>query len=391
MADINNMTMEEYLARTRTDHGEGVLKGIPFSGTDKEDDNEHINNVLEIADIIHIPKVTKDHAMLRIFPMTLVGEAQIWMRIELNEGITTWDTMKSRSLARYCPPSKIAKQIQEIHNFKQEVDETLYTTWERQMVDMLGPIPKMTHAKGKKAIQYMADHSRFGTMNKFTERVNAVRIKEVMYEKFNGPPFTSNASRNKQGVPGFYTKNENMPGKDEGVTPLEKYLLKFIEEFTKKQDELDELVEKSNASIKIEINNIEASLKRLDDRVDQLIKVVKHERYRTSTINLGKNYITNNISSIGVSFVEQVSQATSIKETNEQTPRDFLMIKPYVKPYEPLIPYPHRLIEEEDEYEQTLCLERATRMKINKPFVNKLKNAPKDFQELKDAIKRRPS
>ncbi|GJZ16884.1 putative reverse transcriptase domain-containing protein [Tanacetum coccineum] len=134
MADINNMTMEEYLARTRTDHGEGVLKGIPFSGTDEEDDNEHINNVLEIADFIHIPKVTKDHAMLRIFPMTLVGEAQIWMRIELNEGITTWDTMKSRSLARYCPPSKIAKQIQEIHNFKQEVDETLYTTWERDLI-----------------------------------------------------------------------------------------------------------------------------------------------------------------------------------------------------------------------------------------------------------------
>ncbi|GJZ16885.1 hypothetical protein Tco_0553008 [Tanacetum coccineum] len=148
----------------------------------------------------------------------------------------------------------------------------------------------------------------FKTSPIFTERVNAVRIKEVMYEKFNGPPFTGNASRNKQGVPGFYTKNENMLGKDEGVTPLEKYLLKFIEEFTKKQDELDELVEKSDASIKIEINNIEASLKRLDDRVDQLIKVVKHGRYRTSTINLGKNYITNNISSIGVSFVEQVSQ-----------------------------------------------------------------------------------
>ncbi|GJY13149.1 hypothetical protein Tco_0382458, partial [Tanacetum coccineum] len=145
-----------------------------------------------------------------------------------------------------------------------------------------------------------------------------------------------NASRNKQGVPGFYTKNENMPGKDEGVTPLEKYLLKFIEEFTKKQDELDKLVEKSDASIKIEINNIEASLKRYH-------KI------------------------------------------------DFLMIKPYVKPYEPPIPYPHRLIEEEDEYEQALCLERVTRMKINKPFVNKLKNAPKDFQELKDAIKRRPS
>ncbi|GJX63991.1 hypothetical protein Tco_0298334 [Tanacetum coccineum] len=32
---------------------------------------------------------------------------------------------------RYYPPSKTTKQLEEIHNFKQEGDETLYQAWER--------------------------------------------------------------------------------------------------------------------------------------------------------------------------------------------------------------------------------------------------------------------
>ncbi|GKD50856.1 hypothetical protein Tco_1279832, partial [Tanacetum coccineum] len=30
----------------------------------------------------------------------------------------------------YCPPSKTTKQLEEIRNFKQEGDETLYQAWE---------------------------------------------------------------------------------------------------------------------------------------------------------------------------------------------------------------------------------------------------------------------
>ncbi|GKA61404.1 hypothetical protein Tco_0760811 [Tanacetum coccineum] len=88
-------------------------------------------------------------------------------------------------------PSKIAKQLEEIRNFKQKDDETLYQAWElyndmlykfltydinshqkvnifynglgtinHQLLDSQGPIPSMTPAQALTAIQTMADHSQ---------------------------------------------------------------------------------------------------------------------------------------------------------------------------------------------------------------------------------------
>nr|GEV48978.1 RNA-directed DNA polymerase [Tanacetum cinerariifolium] len=47
-----------------------------------EDVNEHIKKVFEIIDLFHIPKVTQDQVMLRVFPMSLTGAASRWLRNE---------------------------------------------------------------------------------------------------------------------------------------------------------------------------------------------------------------------------------------------------------------------------------------------------------------------
>nr|GEX05072.1 hypothetical protein [Tanacetum cinerariifolium] len=52
-----------------------------------------------------------------------------------------------RGCCRYCPPSKTAKKLEEICNFKQEEDETLYQVWERAIQALM-------------VIQFMADHSQ---------------------------------------------------------------------------------------------------------------------------------------------------------------------------------------------------------------------------------------
>ncbi|GKE74073.1 hypothetical protein Tco_1536114 [Tanacetum coccineum] len=77
-------TMEQYMSKTRTDYGSGVarpkiddknqfeLKGQffkelrenTFSGLDNEDANEHIEKVLEIVDLFHVPNITVDQLML---------------------------------------------------------------------------------------------------------------------------------------------------------------------------------------------------------------------------------------------------------------------------------------------------------------------------------------
>ncbi|GKE58586.1 hypothetical protein Tco_1497771, partial [Tanacetum coccineum] len=77
-------TMEQYMSKTRTDYGSGFsrpkidnkdqfeLKGQflkelrenTFSGSDNEDANEHIEKVLEIVDLFHVPNITMDQLML---------------------------------------------------------------------------------------------------------------------------------------------------------------------------------------------------------------------------------------------------------------------------------------------------------------------------------------
>ncbi|GJT63822.1 cysteine-rich receptor-like protein kinase [Tanacetum coccineum] len=105
--------------------------------------------------------------------------------------VNTWDLLKKAFIQRYCPPSKTAKRLEDIHNFKQESDESLYQAWERyndllykcpthdinshqkvnifykglstmnrQLLDSQGPIPGMTPTQALTAIQTMADHSQ---------------------------------------------------------------------------------------------------------------------------------------------------------------------------------------------------------------------------------------
>ncbi|GJY84429.1 zinc finger, CCHC-type containing protein [Tanacetum coccineum] len=139
-------TMEQYMSKTRTDYGSGVarpkidnkdqfeLKGQflkelrenTFSGSDNEDANEHIEKVLEIVDLFHVPNITVDQLMLRVFPISLTRAASHWLRNKPTSSIKTWEDLKTKFLNKYCPPGRTAKKIEEINNFQQEPDETLY-------------------------------------------------------------------------------------------------------------------------------------------------------------------------------------------------------------------------------------------------------------------------
>nr|GEV13750.1 hypothetical protein [Tanacetum cinerariifolium] len=110
------------MSKTRADYGSGVvrpkikdkghfkLKGQflkelhdnIFSGSKHEDANEHIEKALEIIDLFHIPNITQDQ-----------------------------EDLKTKFLNKYCPPARTAKKIEEINNFQQKPDETLYQAWER--------------------------------------------------------------------------------------------------------------------------------------------------------------------------------------------------------------------------------------------------------------------
>ncbi|GJZ14543.1 retrovirus-related pol polyprotein from transposon TNT 1-94 [Tanacetum coccineum] len=144
-------TMEQYMSKTRPDYGSGVarpkidnkdqfeLKGQflkelrenTFSGSENEDANEHIEKVLKIVDLFHVPNIIVDQLMLRVFPIYLTRVATRWLRNEPTFSIKTWEDLKTKFLNKYCPPGQTAKKMEEINNFQQEPDETLYQACER--------------------------------------------------------------------------------------------------------------------------------------------------------------------------------------------------------------------------------------------------------------------
>ncbi|GJW33040.1 hypothetical protein Tco_0053072 [Tanacetum coccineum] len=91
--------MEQYMSKTRMDYGSGVarpkikekdsfelngqflkeLRENTFSGSDNEDANKHIEKVLKIVDLFHVPNITVDQLMLRVFPISLTGAASFWI------------------------------------------------------------------------------------------------------------------------------------------------------------------------------------------------------------------------------------------------------------------------------------------------------------------------
>ncbi|GKD55409.1 cysteine-rich receptor-like protein kinase [Tanacetum coccineum] len=189
--------------------------------------------------------------------------------------INTWDLLKKAFIQRYCPPSKTVKQLEDIHNFKQEGDESLYQAWERYN-DLLYKCPTQDINGHQKT---MADHSHKshdGTtsrnvgsnssndglaalvnkldnlrrdIKKLKESVHVIQVgcqicegphldkdcplneevkqvKEVRYGEFGRTTLfnRSNGGKFRVGPPGYYTKTDNRPPYGERRPSLEELL-----------------------------------------------------------------------------------------------------------------------------------------------------------------------
>ncbi|GJT12975.1 hypothetical protein Tco_0860017 [Tanacetum coccineum] len=179
-------TMEQYMSKTRGDYGSGVTRPTINQDT-------HFELKWQFLKELHDNtfSVTQDQIMLRAFPVSLTGAASRWLRNQPSGLITTWEVLKTKFLNKYCPPARTAKKMEEINNFQQEPDESLFRAWERfkellmkcpqhyltdmqeiilfyngldvptrQILDSKGVIPSKTAADAKIAIQEMAEYSK---------------------------------------------------------------------------------------------------------------------------------------------------------------------------------------------------------------------------------------
>ncbi|GJW89419.1 hypothetical protein Tco_0164759 [Tanacetum coccineum] len=279
-ADINTLTMEQYLALTRGNQASGVVKPDirgnvnfeinsqfmrelredTFFRNKNDDAYEHVERILDIVSLFNIPGVTHDVVMLRVFPITLTGAAKRWAD-RLSPGtINTWDLLKNAFIQR------------RVSN-----DSSAGITTITNKLDSLGrdmkKLKENVHAIQVRCENYGGDHLN----NECPLHEEVKSVKEVKYREF-GRPFPNNnrnGARYCIGPPGYYNRLDNLPPFSEKKPSVEELMNKHIEESTRKRAEMEEWAKKLLESTELNTRNQNASLKNLETQIDQLAKDYK--------------------------------------------------------------------------------------------------------------------
>ncbi|GJU47863.1 hypothetical protein Tco_1217418 [Tanacetum coccineum] len=276
------------------------LRDNTFSGSDHEDANEHIDKVLKIFDLFYIPIITQDQVMLRAFPMSLTGAVSRWLRNKPSSSITTWEDLKTKFLSKYCLPARTVKKIEDINNFHQEPDETLYQAWDR-FKELLKKCPQHyltemqeTTADANVAIQEMVEHSqkwhngtsrtrstktfdelaavqaKLNNLGREIKKEEGKTLKEAYYTQFGGP-FQRGGYRS--ATLGFYQRNNANPSYQERRQSMKETLNKFMSESGKRHEENSNMIKEILASTDAAIRNQGALIKTLEIQIEQISKV----------------------------------------------------------------------------------------------------------------------
>ncbi|GKC87207.1 hypothetical protein Tco_1147856 [Tanacetum coccineum] len=217
--------MEEYMMKTQDNYGSGVsrpkfdkdvkfelkgqilkeLRDHTFSGSENKDANEHIERVLEIVDLFTTPD--------------------------------------GKFLSKYCPAARTAKKMEEINNFQQKPDETLYQAWERfkklllRWHDGASTRHKSGNTSNGLAVIQAQLNNLSREIKKVNERVYAAQVGcELFWSAF------PQVGRYRAAAPRFYQMDNGNPSYPEKRQNMEESLNKFMVESAKRHDEHSSLI-----------------------------------------------------------------------------------------------------------------------------------------------------
>nr|GEW89526.1 hypothetical protein [Tanacetum cinerariifolium] len=173
--------------------------------------------------------------------------------------ITNWETLKTKFLNKYCPPARTVKKLEEINNFQQEPDESLFRALDR-FKELLMKCPH----------HYLTD------------------IQEVGYELWKGPHYTKDCPLKEEGKTlegayytqfgapyqpggqyraarlGFYQCNNGISSYPNRSQTLEESLTKFMAEPSKRHKENSNIIKEIRDSTDAAIRNQGATIKTLE-------------------------------------------------------------------------------------------------------------------------------
>ncbi|GKE21027.1 pyruvate dehydrogenase (acetyl-transferring) kinase, mitochondrial [Tanacetum coccineum] len=228
--------------------------------------------------------------MLQVFLISLTGAAIHWLRNKPTGSIKTWEDIKTKFLNKYCPPRRTTKKIEEINNFQQEPDETLYQACKRfkellvkcpqsyltEMQEVISfyngldvPTRQILDSRGRstetsdRLVAIQAQLNNLGReIKKVNEKVYAAQVgceqckgshytkdcplkeegktlEEAYYTQFGGP-FQGGGYR--ATAPGYYQRNNANPSYQERRQSMEDNLSKFMSESAKRHKENSNLI-----------------------------------------------------------------------------------------------------------------------------------------------------
>nr|GEU44747.1 uncharacterized protein [Tanacetum cinerariifolium] len=142
-------------------------------------------------------------------------------------------------LNKYCPPARTAKKMEEINNFQQEPDESLFRAWER-----------------------------------FKELLMKWKTLEEAYYTHFGAPYQPEGQSRAAG-PGFYQRNNGNSSYPYQRQTLEESLTKFMVESAKRHEENLNIIKEIRASTDAATRDQGESIKTLEIQIGQMSKVLQ--------------------------------------------------------------------------------------------------------------------
>ncbi|GJX33366.1 reverse transcriptase domain-containing protein [Tanacetum coccineum] len=103
-----------------------VQNRFQFHGLPGDDANKHLDKFLTVTQSMKQNEVTYDALRLFLFPYSLTHHATTWFDRLPKNFIHTFKEMVSKFISEYFPPSIVTKLRNDISNFRQLPDESLF-------------------------------------------------------------------------------------------------------------------------------------------------------------------------------------------------------------------------------------------------------------------------
>nr|GEU62099.1 hypothetical protein [Tanacetum cinerariifolium] len=159
-----------------------VQNSCQFHGLLCDNANKHLDKFLHVTQSIKVNGVTDEAFHLYLFPHSLTHHATTWFDRLPRNSINTFEQMAKMFLGKYFPPSMVRKLRNEITNFRQHPDESLFEACEcyKLSIDRCGTFMKRRPKECYDLIENMTPHHNdWDTSSQRKINKNLMRVLQV--------------------------------------------------------------------------------------------------------------------------------------------------------------------------------------------------------------------